>query len=555
MFVDRTDHSRLAALFAQRFTVTETVIHLPSRPTTAAKVATEGTSRMSYLQPAVSSSAFLKMGILGFQGGGKTLTSALALMGLYKYTLEQGLHDGTKPVAMFDTEKGSDWLIPLFKAAGVPFVVAKRKAFADLLKVMDEAESEAFGLLIDSVTHPWRELVESYLRKKERSYLAMDDWGYLKGEHGWQQFTDRFVNSKLHIVMAGRAGFEYENYVEDGRKKMEKVGTKMKTEGETGYEPDLLVLMEQVEDLRTGKVVHRATVQKDRSTLLDGQVFDLASFGADGKPLSTEALIKQSFSAFSPHVKCLALGQPHVGVGVTGDSQHLLKLQKRDWAPVQREICIDEVQTLLSLHFPSQSAEDKKNKLKALLAHFDATWTEIEKVMPLPDLRAGYDSLHRALEGKPSKYASAMAKDAQSNEINDNLPDFSKAKIEPSAELLASRIVAEATKPAEPIDLIKESADGIPAFLDRRAQPAATVAPIVPAEPLFDEARFLADLTKAFDECLDFVSFGRAQASIMNPAKTKAPAPTWAKALKLAKRCTSRLLDMDTEPAFAGAAE
>jgi hypothetical protein len=547
--LDRTDHNALAAQFAARFITTE--ITLPSRPTTAAKVATEGTSRMSYLQPAVSSSAFLKMGILGFQGGGKTLTSALALMGLYKYTLEQGLHDGTKPVAMFDTEKGSDWLIPLFKSAGVPFVVAKRKAFADLLKVMDEAESEAFGLLIDSVTHPWRELVESYLRKKERSYLAMDDWGYLKGEHGWQQFTDRFVNSKLHIVMAGRAGFEYENYVEDGRKKMEKVGTKMKTEGETGYEPDLLVLMEQVEDLRTGKVVHRATVQKDRSTLLDGQTFDLASFAADGKPMSTEALIKQSFGAFLPHVKCLALGSPHVGVGVTGDSQHLLKLQKRDWAPVQREICIDEVQTLLSLHFPSQSAEDKKNKLKALLAHFDATWTEIEKVMPLPDLRAGYDSLHRALEGKPSKYASAMAKDAQSNELNDSLPDFSKAKIEPSPELLASRLVVEATKAVEPV----ETADGIPAFLDRRAQADQAVAPAVPAEPAFDEARFLADLTKAFDECLDFVSFGNAQASIMNPARARAPAPTWAKALKLAKRCTSRLLDMDTEPALATAAE
>jgi hypothetical protein len=247
----------------------------------------------------------------------------------------------------------------------VPFVVAKRQAFADLLRVMDDAESNAFGLLIDSVTHPWRELVESYLRKKERSYLAMDDWGYLKGEHGWKQFTDRFVNSKLHIVMAGRAGHEYENYVEDGRKKMEKVGTKMKTEGETGYEPDLLILMEQVEDLRTGKVVHRATVQKDRSTLLDGQTFNLASYDDEGRTLSVDAMVHQTFTAFQPHIQCLALGQPHIGVGVSGDSQHLLKLAKRDWTPVQREICIDEIQTLLSLHFPSQTADDKKNKLKA----------------------------------------------------------------------------------------------------------------------------------------------------------------------------------------------
>lgn len=474
---------------------------------------------MSILQPAVSSSAFLKMGILGFQGGGKTLTSAKCLIGLYKYTLEQGLHDGTKPVAMIDTEKGSDWLIPIFNRAGVPFVVAKRKAFADLLKVMDEAESEAFGLLIDSVTHPWRELVESYLRKKERSYLAMDDWGYLKGEHGWQQFTDRFVNSKLHIVMAGRAGFEYENYVEDGRKKMEKVGTKMKTEGETGYEPDLLVLMEQHEDLRTGKVVHRATVQKDRSTLLDGMQFD-----------------NPDFESFLPHVKCLALGSPHVGVGVTGDSQHLLKLQKRDWAPVQREICIDEIQTLLAMHYPSQTADDKKARLKAMLTHFNATWTEIEKVMPLPDLRAGYDSLHVELEGKPSKYGSAIAADAQSTDINDSLPDHSAPAIVASPELLetpiaVAAIVQAAVEPAKP-DLTSTDANGVPLFL-KRDEPVVEV----------DEPKWLAELLKDFDNCVTLAAFVTVQASKMNPFKAKVSKDTWSKAVKLAKRCTSRLIE------------
>jgi len=458
---DRTDHNRFAAQFAERLAAQDFVATRvseiaafeqkakgettrkpkrtpsPVRTAPAASVAQQeqpamssnGSNVISLLQPAVSSSAYLKMGALGFQGGGKTLTSALMLIGLYHHTLKMGLHDGTKPVAMFDTEKGSDWLINIFRKANVPFVVAKRKAFADLLNVMDDAEANAFALLIDSMTHPWRELVESYLRKKERSYLAMDDWGYLKGEHGWQKFTDRFVNSKLHIVMAGRAGHEYENYVEDGRKKMEKVGTKMKTEGETGYEPDLLVLMEQIEDLRSGKIVHRATVQKDRSALIDGKTFDFASYDVEGNALPVDVMVRQTFNAFLPHVQCLALGSQHIGVGSTGDSQHLLKTEKRDWTPVQREICIDEIQTLIALHYPSQSAEDKKNKLKAILKHFDATWTEIEKVMPLPDLRAGYDSLHQDLEGKPSKYGTAIRQDATAAAavLDDALPDFAAA--------------------------------------------------------------------------------------------------------------------------------
>lgn len=478
----------------------------------------KGDRKMSLLQPAVSSSAFLKSGILGFQGGGKTVTSAEILIGLYLHTLDLGLHDGTKPVAMFDTEKGSDWLIPMFKKAGVPFVVTKRQAFADLLKVIDEAEATAFGLLIDSVTHPWRELVESYLRKKERSYLAMDDWGYLKGEHGWKQFTDRFVNSKLHIVMAGRAGYEYENYVEDGRKKMEKVGTKMKTEGETGYEPDLLILMEQVEDLRTGKVVHRATVQKDRSQLLDGKQFD-----------------NPTFKEFLPHIQCLALGAAHVGVAMSGDSQHLLKTEKRDWQPVQRRIVIDETKDLLTLFYPGQTAQDKTGKLRAMIAAFNASWAEIEEVMSLPDLRAGYDNLHRSLEGKPSKYASAIEADNRSNDLNDALPDHSapvttlaqatdaalvNAFVQPSPELLASRIVAEA-----PVE-----------------QPSE-----------FDEAKWLADLTRAFNDCIDFVSFGEQRQSIMLPAKPKVTETTWAKAMKLAKKATERLLSQPE--GFAVAAE
>ena len=67
--LDRTDHNRLAEQFAQRFVTTE---QPTSRPTTAVKVATEGVSRMSVFQPAINKSAYLKMGIMGKQGAGKT---------------------------------------------------------------------------------------------------------------------------------------------------------------------------------------------------------------------------------------------------------------------------------------------------------------------------------------------------------------------------------------------------------------------------------------------------------------------------------------------------
>jgi hypothetical protein len=433
--IDRTDHNRLAALAAARLRDDSAFVEqrvseiaafearargdgsprapkrsIPAPPATAAApVATQqGAIDMSIFETARPTSAYLKMGIMGKQGSGKSYTAAEVAIGLVNHLKELEVDYAAKPVAFFDTETGSDWLIPKFKAAGIPLVVAKKRSFADLLTAVRWAEANASALIIDSITHPWRELLESYMKKKNRSFLQIDDWGYLKGDHGWAQFTDLYINSKLHIIMCGRAGDDTEQYTdENGKRQFEKVGIKMKTEGETGFEPSLLVLMEREMDLRTKAVGHCAKVMKDRSTLLDGKEFN-----------------DPGFKEFLPHIDCLNLGGQHVGVNVTGDSQHILKTEKRDWAPVQREICIDEIQTLLQLHFPSMSAEDKKNKLKCLLKHFDATWTEIEKVMPLPDLRAGYDSLHQTLEGRPSKYGSAIAKDAQSNEINDELPTF-----------------------------------------------------------------------------------------------------------------------------------
>jgi hypothetical protein len=389
---------------------------------------------MSLLQPATVTTAYLKMGILGFQGGGKTKTAGRTAIGLIKYMRELGIDYAEKPVAFFDTEIGSDWLIPDFNAAKVPFVVAKKRSFADLLAVVREAEQSASCLIIDSITHPWRELCESFMKKKQRSFLQMDDWAYLKGDHGWAQFTDLFINSKLHIIMCGRAGYEFSDYKDDnGKRQIEKTGTKMKTEGETGFEPSLLVLMEQIEDLRTNKVIHRATVQKDRSTLLDGLQID-----------------NPDFKDFLPHIKMLNLGGRHVGVDTSGDSQNILVTEKRDWQPVQRRICVDEIQSLLVLHIPGQAAADKKRKLELIRKHFDdKSWTEIEEVMPLFDLRAGYDGLYRELEGKPSRYTKPETVATPVNlDMNDAIPEHPTPQVQPVAEVVPP-ITASATIPAQ----------------------------------------------------------------------------------------------------------
>jgi hypothetical protein len=73
---------------------------------------------------------------------------------------------------------------------------------------------------------------------------------------------------------------------------------------------------------------------------------------------------------------------------------------------------LDEVESLLVMHFPSTSGADKKRKLELLRHHFSAAWTEIEQLMPVDRLRAGYDALHVELEGRPSRYGQAQAEAA-----------------------------------------------------------------------------------------------------------------------------------------------
>lgn len=408
------------------------------------------THTKSLFAPAEVTSAFLKMGLLGFQGSGKTKTATRAAIGLIQHMQTRGVAYANKPALFIDTETGSDWVIPDFKAAGIALQTAKTRAFSDLLNAVEEAEANGSVLVIDSITHFWKEITESYMRKKNRTRLQFEDWGYLKTE--WGKFTDRFVNSSAHIVLCGRAGFEYDYSTdeESGKKNLEKTGVKMKAEGEMGYEPSLLVLMERHQEMDGSKIkrVYRsATVLKDRSTLLDGKEFE-----------------DPGFEAWLPHVELLNLGGRQLGVDTSRNSDAMIKTDKRDWQPVQRRIAVDEIQTLLVLHVPGQSAADKKRKVELIRKHFgNASWTEIEEVMPLFDLRAGYDGLHVELEGKPSRYGVAVQSvyappvGTASQEMKDALPDHSA----PPAAANSNEVPEE---PAKPVTVKDRLLSDIPAL-------------------------------------------------------------------------------------------
>jgi hypothetical protein len=392
---------------------------------------------MTLFQPAESTSAFLKMGLLGFAGSGKTKTAALTAIGLVLYAREKKIEYADKPVMFLDTETGSDWVRPDFDRAGIPLMVAKTRAFVDLLTAVEEAQKSGSLLLIDSISHYWKELCDSYSRQKAKQFkqatyrLQFQDWGYLKGE--WGKFTDAFINSPLHIILAGRAGYEYDYFENDeGKKELEKTGVKMKAEGEMGYEPSLLVLMERNQKIEGGSVVaswREATVLKDRSTLLDGKVFT-----------------DPTFRNFMPHIAMLNLGGKQLGVDTKRTSEHAVVVEKKDWTGTQRAIVLEEIEALLVEHYPGQKAEEKQAKAALIFEYFETrSWTAVCN-MRLEELRERFNALHIKLNGKPSHYVAAIERD-KPVAMNDELPEHSAppaaTTTEPPAQTLCEKLIAE----------------------------------------------------------------------------------------------------------------
>ncbi len=336
-------------------------------------------------KPSTNQQAFLKAGIMGFAGTGKTFTATEISIGLIRYLREHKYPGHDKPVFFLDTETGSDWVAPKFADNGIELYTAKTRAFRDLVPAVTETEQNGTILLIDSISHFWRELTESYAKRKNRTYgLQFQDWAWLKKE--WGKFTDAYVNSNCHIIMCGRAGYEYDFFEnEGGKKELEKTGIKMKAETETGYEPSILMLMEKHLDMDSKRVYRTANILKDRADLIDGQTFR-----------------NPTFENFLPHIEFLNLGGKQLGVDTTRTSESMISRdEKSEWQieRQEKEIVLDEIQTLLVKHHPSTSKEDKAQKLKLLETHFNSrAWKRIETYR-LKELQDGYENLHIALEG------------------------------------------------------------------------------------------------------------------------------------------------------------
>lgn len=336
---------------------------------------------MGLLKALPNEASYLKAGFQGFQGSGKTYTATLLACAAYRHFNLSG------PIAFFDTETGSDYIAGTVKElTGQDLVRVKSQRFDDLMEVTREVEAAGIQmLLVDSMTHVWRELCDSHLnavnevaaRKgwRTRANLEFQDWNPIKTR--FNDWTRWYLSSRVHTLICGRAGYNYDHEKDErGKKELVKTGVKMKTEGEFGFEPSLLVHMEQEQDI-TGDSVrmsNSATVLKDRFDEIQGRREILA---ITGERESLEDKLGRTWGFFAPHVKRLNPGSYTPIQTETGSAAHVDELGN-DPRRVERDITLEKIENALTSAFPSTSGRDKKCKIAALSKCFGtSSWTEI----------------------------------------------------------------------------------------------------------------------------------------------------------------------------------
>lgn len=346
---------------------------------------------MSMLKKASNKMAYGKVGIYGEAGAGKSRTAAEIAIGLCKtYKLD-------KPIGIFDTEPAWSFILPLIAKAGLPepFVYDESRAFKDLMAWTMEAKEACSVLIVDSISHVWRDLQESCLarinesrrqnNKRPIASLEFQHWAPIKRQ--WAEFTDEYLSSKVHFIVCGRAGNVYEYQDKDdgsGKKELITVGTKMATEKEMGYEPSLLI--EMFKDLDDGKIINTAIVQKDRADKLNGQQIKFPTF-----------------KSLKAHFETLNIGGEHFGSMRNRDSREVFNDAGEDTTGAEirrKEVALDEIkEELLRHHGHGMDAGTKAAKAETLdKVAGTRSWAKLES-MRLADVQAVRNALWKVTRG------------------------------------------------------------------------------------------------------------------------------------------------------------
>ena len=232
----------------------------------------------NYFQKPQAQKAALKMAMYGPAGSGKTFTALLVAEGLARQT--------GKRIAYLDTEFGTAFYGQAVAERGVhpqafDFDVLYTKSITQALDAVRGLDHTTHGaLVIDSISHIWDAAITAYTGKRTKAgTVPLHAWGAIKKPY--KELMHLLLASPAHVLICGRQGNDFAE--DDDTGELKNLGFKMRAEGETAYEPDVLVRLESHKPGKKATAVPTAHVEKDRTGVLAGQTIAWPTFDTMAK--------------------------------------------------------------------------------------------------------------------------------------------------------------------------------------------------------------------------------------------------------------------------------
>jgi hypothetical protein len=235
---------------------------------------------MASFQKPQSLKAALKMALYGPAGSGKTFSSLLIAEGLARHT--------GRRVAYIDTEFGTAFYGQTVPQRAVhpeafDFSVLHTKSITEVLAAVKGLDRDAYGVLVvDSISHLWDSCKNAYSGRLTRAgTVPLPAWSVIK--RPYKELMHVLLSLPAHVLICGRMGIDFAEDEASGE--LKNVGFKMRAEGETAYEPDVLIRLESHKASRREVAVPVAHVEKDRTGVLAGRSLEWPTFDNVARPL------------------------------------------------------------------------------------------------------------------------------------------------------------------------------------------------------------------------------------------------------------------------------
>jgi hypothetical protein len=202
------------------------------------------------LKKAERKKAKIRLGLSGASGFGKTYSALL---------IAKGLVGDWEKIALIDTENGSGELYSDLGDYNVITLEApySPERYIEAIKVCEQAGMEC--IIVDSITHEW-DGKGGCLDIQNQLGGRYQDWAKVTPRH--DAFIQSILTSSSHVITTVRRKQDYEMTDNNGKKSVQKVGTKEVTR--EGFEYELTMNLEIVNDK------HLAKASKDRTGLFMG---------------------------------------------------------------------------------------------------------------------------------------------------------------------------------------------------------------------------------------------------------------------------------------------